>query len=106
MIEKIEIARIKMQSPLTNAVDGQVRWSPIKSLWIFTHLAITIIGGIYTFSLETLLVFLFTTAATLCFGHSLGMHRKLIHHSYQCPKICAFRDTCWPGWTFRDGIHP
>lgn len=86
MSEKIEIARIKIQSPLTNAVDGQVVWSPIKSLWVFSHLAIALIGGVITFSLEAFMVFLLTTAITLCFGHSLGMHRKLIHYSYQCPR--------------------
>jgi fatty-acid desaturase len=31
-------------------------------------------------------VFLFCTAATLCLGHSLGMHRRLIHNSYECPR--------------------
>ena len=86
MSEIIEIARIKMQSPLTNAIQGQVKWSPAKSLWVFGHLAIAIIGGVLTFAWDAVLVFLFTTAFTLCFGHSLGMHRKLIHHSYQCSK--------------------
>lgn len=86
MSEIIEIARIKMQNSSTNAVQGQVKWSPIKSLWIFSHLLIAVIGGFLTFSIDAILVFLFTTAFTLCFGHSLGMHRKLIHHSYQCPK--------------------
>ena len=86
MSEIIEIARIKMQSPLTNAIQGQVKWSPAKSLWVFGHLAIAIIGGVLTFAWDAVLVFLFTTTFTLCFGHSLGMHRKLIHQSYQCPK--------------------
>ena len=27
-----------------------------------------------------------STGLSLCLGHSLGMHRKLIHQSYQCPK--------------------
>jgi stearoyl-CoA desaturase (delta-9 desaturase) len=31
-------------------------------------------------------VFLVSTVAVLLFGHSLGMHRKLIHNSYGCPK--------------------
>ena len=34
----------------------------------------------------SVLVFLASSAVTLCGGHSLGMHRKLIHDSYQCPK--------------------
>lgn len=32
------------------------------------------------------MVFLVTSAITLCLGHSLGMHRRFIHHSYECPK--------------------
>lgn len=31
------------------------------------------------------LLFLVTTAFTVCLGHSLGMHRRLIHRSYDCP---------------------
>ena len=77
MSDKIEIARIKMQNPITNALDGDVKWSPVKSLWVFSHLLIAVVGGVLTFSLDALLVFLVATAFTLCFGHSLGMHRKL-----------------------------
>ena len=44
-----------------------------------------IVGGFLTFSMETLLVFLATSVITLCLGHSLGMHRRLIHNSYACP---------------------
>lgn len=31
------------------------------------------------------MVFLLLTGVTLCLGHSLGMHRLLIHRSYECP---------------------
>lgn len=48
--------------------------------------ATAFIGGWFTASLETFLVFVVTTVVTLCFGHSLGMHRRLIHQSYECPK--------------------
>jgi stearoyl-CoA desaturase (delta-9 desaturase) len=30
-------------------------------------------------------LFLVTTAVTVCLGHSLGMHRRLIHRAYECP---------------------
>ncbi|WP_268244998.1 acyl-CoA desaturase [Halioglobus japonicus] len=33
-----------------------------------------------------MLVFLVSTYATLLIGHSVGMHRKLIHRSFDCPK--------------------
>ena len=54
MSDKIEIARIKMQNPLTNALDGDVKWSPVKSLWVFSHLLIAVVGGVLTFSLDAL----------------------------------------------------
>ena len=69
----------------TSAVRGRVRWSPTKSLWWFAmtllalHQAATGITG------PELLVFLTLSAITLCLGHSLGMHRRLIHQAYQCP---------------------
>jgi len=69
-----------------NAVIGTVRWSPAKSLWIGTMMLIAIIGGYHTFSVENFAVLLITTAITLCFGHSLGMHRLFIHNSYQTYK--------------------
>jgi stearoyl-CoA desaturase (delta-9 desaturase) len=31
-------------------------------------------------------VFLVITAVTLCAGHSVGFHRRLIHRSFDCPK--------------------
>ena len=47
--------------------------------------SIAVIGGWSTFSLTTFTVFVVTTSLSLCLGHSLGMHRRLIHKSYQCP---------------------
>jgi len=70
----------------SNAFEGEIRWSPSKIIWITTMFSIAIIGGILTYSLEALLVFLLSTGMTLCLGHSIGMHRKLIHQSFQCPK--------------------
>jgi stearoyl-CoA desaturase (delta-9 desaturase) len=31
-------------------------------------------------------LFVVSSVATLCFGHSVGMHRRLIHRSFACPK--------------------
>ncbi|MDQ8754710.1 acyl-CoA desaturase [Sphingosinicella sp. LHD-64] len=31
-------------------------------------------------------VFLLACAVTLCAGHSVGMHRRLIHNSFECPR--------------------
>ncbi len=81
-----EVPRIKAVSALTNPNSGVVAWSPVKSLWLTGHALIAVIGGALTFSLENIAVFLTCTAATLSLGHSLGMHRRLIHNSYECPR--------------------
>lgn len=74
------------EDDLTNAEYGQVVWSPVKSIWYTAHLLIAIIGGAIFFSWSALLVFVVFTVLTVCLGHSLGMHRRLIHASYECPK--------------------
>lgn len=64
---------------------GRVRWSPGKSLWIGSmSLAASLLGGPF-FTWDAFALFLVTSAITLCFGHSVGMHRRLIHASFQCP---------------------
>jgi fatty-acid desaturase len=69
----------------TNAVDGSVRWKPTKSIWIGSMTLIGLIGAPLTFTWSALALFVATTAVTVCLGHSLGMHRRLIHRSYDCP---------------------
>jgi fatty-acid desaturase len=65
---------------------GTVRFAPIKSLWFLGMLGGAAVGGALTITLPALGVFVITTAVVLLFGHSLGNHRKLVHHSFQCPK--------------------
>jgi stearoyl-CoA desaturase (delta-9 desaturase) len=81
-----EVPRIHAVCAHTNPDEGMVRWAPAKSLWFTSHAAIALIGGALTLSLEHIAVFLACTATTLCLGHSLGMHRRLIHNSYACPR--------------------
>jgi fatty-acid desaturase len=69
----------------TDATQGQVRWKPAKSVWITAMTAVALIGGPLTFNPGAFALFLVTTAITICGGHSLGMHRRLIHRSFDCP---------------------
>ena len=69
----------------TNAVDGSVHWKPSKSLWIGGMTVASLVGGPITFGWGALAVFIATTALTVCLGHSIGMHRRLIHRSFDCP---------------------
>ncbi|MEM7058708.1 MAG: acyl-CoA desaturase [Pseudomonadota bacterium] len=67
-------------------VEGQVHYSPVKSIWWSgMFLAWVTLGTVY-FSWAAVAVFLNLTAVTLCLGHSLGMHRKLIHQAFESPK--------------------
>jgi len=69
-----------------NAVDGDVVWAPGKSLWNST----TYVGAIALapshFSWDACAVFLALSYPTLLLGHSIGMHRRLIHKTFDCPK--------------------
>lgn len=80
-----EVPRIISENN-ANPLNGEVVWAPIKSIWLVSMYIIAIIGGYVTFTLSAFAVFIVLTAITLCFGHSLGMHRRLIHNSYECPK--------------------
>jgi stearoyl-CoA desaturase (delta-9 desaturase) len=64
---------------------GSVRWKASKSLWIGAMTLIALAAGPFTFSWWAFAVFLSLCAVTLCAGHSVGMHRRLIHGSFQCP---------------------
>jgi len=81
----------------TDPIDGNVRWAPAKSLWIGSMTLAAIGLGPLLFSWDALLLFIATSAVTLCFGHSVGMHRRLIHSSFACPlwleHLCVYLGT-------------
>ena len=70
-------------------LDGQVHFSPAKTLWLLAHATGALIGVWLYLSWTSLAVFALATATVLLFGHSLGSHRKLIHDSFQCPRWLA-----------------
>ena len=69
----------------SNTADGQLSWAPAKSLWFIAHALIWASLGTVFFSPAAFAAFLFLSILILCGGHSLGMHRKLIHDSFDCP---------------------
>src|SRR4051812_6797852 len=88
---------------------GTVRWAPARSLWNGAMLLAAVVLGPLAFTWDAFLVFLILSAATLCAGHSVGFHRRLIHRSFQCPKWVE-RTLVWMGtavgmggplWTIR-----
>lgn len=65
---------------------GMVVWAPLKSLWINTCFICFVVGAPFATSVSAILVFLVFTYLSLLLGHSIGMHRKLIHRTYECSK--------------------
>ncbi len=84
MSNGIDKPRFK-EDPQASAISGHVVWSAAKTAWVLAMYAGTIIAACWYFSWQNLAVFLVSTAGVLCFGHSLGMHRRLIHNSFDCP---------------------
>jgi fatty-acid desaturase len=69
---------------MTNPRDGRVVWSPVKSLWFTAHALVALVGGYFTFRLDAAGFACALTLITLCLGHSVGLHRLLIHRSFEC----------------------
>jgi stearoyl-CoA desaturase (delta-9 desaturase) len=65
---------------------GKVVWDPARSIWNAMMLAAAVILGPIYFTWDAFLLFLAFSALTLCTGHSVGFHRRLIHRSFECPK--------------------
>ncbi|WP_443749855.1 acyl-CoA desaturase [Asticcacaulis solisilvae] len=68
-----------------DAVKGKVVWSPVRSLFLLAMYAGTVTGAMLYLRIDTVLLFTVKTVAVLLLGHSVGMHRRLIHKSFSCP---------------------
>lgn len=72
--------------PESSATSGEVVWAPAKSIW-YTGMATGGGVGILLFpSWNAFWIMLILMFLTLCLGHSVGMHRLLIHRSFEAPR--------------------
>ncbi|GEP05690.1 acyl-CoA desaturase [Methylobacterium oxalidis] len=69
--------------PDTSSTEGRVVWAPARSLWTGSMLAAALALGPLFVTPGAVVLFVATTAVTLCAGHSVGMHRLLIHRSFE-----------------------
>lgn len=69
-----------------DASAGRVTWAPAKSVWNGSMIATAVMFAPLMLRIDAVLLFAITTYLTLLLGHSVGMHRKLIHRSFYCPK--------------------
>jgi len=90
-------------------IDGRIVWEPKHSLWNGTILLSAVVLGPIYFDWSAVLVSLAIGGVTLCAGHSVGYHRRLIHRSFECSKSLE-RTLVWLGamvgmggpiWTIR-----
>jgi len=72
----------RMIDNVSDPAKGRVVWMPAKSIWITVMTSIAIVAGPLTFNWSAFAVFILLTAVTICLGHSVGMHRLLIHRSF------------------------
>src|SRR5579859_1396641 len=70
----------------SDPVEGSVHWDPPRSIWNAGMLLAALVLGPLYFSWSAFLVFLLFLEFTMCAGHSVGFHRRLIHRTFRCPK--------------------
>lgn len=67
----------------TDCMSGRVRWAAQKSIWYFGHATVSMIAIVLFWDLYAICSAIALTAVTICMGHSVGMHRLLIHRSFK-----------------------
>ena len=69
-----------------SAVDGRPAVDIRKAAWNWSMIASALVFGPPSFTWGALSMACVLTYITLLVGHSAGMHRMMIHRTYQCPK--------------------
>lgn len=77
---------IRMNGNGCRADEGYIKLDFPKTLWNGSMLFLSIVFAIPTFTIDAFLFFLIFTYFTLLIGHSVGMHRMMIHRTFQAPK--------------------
>ncbi len=69
-----------------DVMDGSVQVNWIKLVWVAGHGLGALAAVVIYPSFAAFVTFLLLTSVTICAGHSVGMHRLLIHRSFNTPK--------------------
>ena len=70
-----------------NPVEGKVVYDLPKLLWNLGVILFAVIFAPLTFSIGSFSMFLALTYFSLLIGHSAGMHRLMIHRTYDCHPV-------------------
>jgi stearoyl-CoA desaturase (delta-9 desaturase) len=62
---------------------GRVRLDPVRALWLWGMAVPGLVAGLPALTTATTALALGLTLLTLCLGHSVGLHRGIIHRAYE-----------------------
>src|SRR6185295_3750724 len=62
---------------------GRVRLDPVRALWLWGMAVPGLVVGIPALTPATTSLALLLMLLTLCLGHSVGLHRGIIHRAYE-----------------------
>lgn len=77
---------LRVNGTEASSLKGQVKLDIRKSLWNGTIISTAIFLGPTYFNWPAFFIFVILTYLTLLVGHSIGMHRMMIHRTFMCPK--------------------
>jgi stearoyl-CoA desaturase (delta-9 desaturase) len=67
-------------------VPGTVSWDPARSLWNGGMLIASLVLAPFFVTWGAVAAFVILLAITMCTGHSVGFHRRLIHRTFKCSR--------------------
>lgn len=71
--------------PKVDPAIGRIRFDVIKSLWLWSMLLTALFLGLPQLNLIGVTLATLIAGITFCLGHSVGLHRGIIHRSYEMP---------------------
>ena len=77
---------LRVDSESGNPCEGHVRFSLPKAAWVLGMLIAALVICPLTYSNQALWLYLCTAYLSLLIGHSVGLHRMMIHRSFKAPK--------------------
>ena len=67
----------------SSPLSGEIKYDVPKMIWNLSFILLAVLFAPSTFSISTFLFFIVFTYLSLLIGHSVGMHRMMIHRSFQ-----------------------
>lgn len=76
---------LRVQENEADPVNGEVVYDLPKLSWNLGMITAAITTAPVTFNIDALILFVILTWTSLLIGHSVGMHRMMIHRTFECP---------------------